>query len=113
MARGIREVMGRQHETFAYEYGCPSPSEQGWFLIRVVRFDSMEGIRVVVVHENITALKQAEVQVQRQQKHSINRRNWQLWAFFSPVSPTSLNNPLSVVMMQADLLREELRCPRW
>ncbi len=111
VARGIREVMGRQRETFAYEYGCPSPSEQGWFLIRVVRFDSIEGIRVVVVHENITALKQAEVQVQRQQETLYQQEKLAAMGFLLASVAHELNNPLSIVMMQADLLREELGAP--
>jgi signal transduction histidine kinase/CheY-like chemotaxis protein len=107
-ARGIREVMGQQRSTFACEYACPSPSEQRWFLMRVVRFDSTEGVRVVVVHENITALKQAEVQVQRQQEALYQQEKLAAMGFLLASVSHELNNPLSIVMMQADLLREEL-----
>ena len=111
VALGIREIIDRQLQTFAYEYVCPNPSEQCWFLMRVVRFDSTEGTRVVVVHENITALKQAEVQVQRQQEALYQQEKLAAMGFLLASVAHELNNPLSIVMMQADLLREELGEP--
>jgi hypothetical protein len=65
---GVQKVIGCQRGAFAWEYACPNASEQRWFLMRVVRFDNTEGVRVVVVHENVTALKQVELQMQRQQE---------------------------------------------
>jgi nitrogen-specific signal transduction histidine kinase/CheY-like chemotaxis protein len=79
--------------------------------MRVVRFDSVEGTRVVVVHENITALKQAEVQVQRQQETLYQQEKLAAMGFLLASVAHELNNPLSIVMMQADLLREELGEP--
>jgi two-component system NtrC family sensor kinase len=111
VALGIREVIGRQRRTFACEYTCPNPSEQCWFLMRVVRFDSIEGAHIVVVHENITALKQAEVQVQRQQETLYQQEKLAAMGFLLASVAHELNNPLSIVMMQADLLREELGEP--
>jgi two-component system NtrC family sensor kinase len=108
VARGIREVMEQQRDTFVWEYTCPSVSESRWFLMRVVRFDSVEGVRVVVVHENITALKQAESQMQRQQEALYQQEKLAAMGFLLASVAHELNNPLSVVMMQADLLREEL-----
>jgi signal transduction histidine kinase/ActR/RegA family two-component response regulator len=111
VALGIREVIDRQRRTFACEYACPNPSEQCWFLMRVARFDTIEGARVVVVHENITALKQAEVQVQRQQETLYQQEKLAAMGFLLASVAHELNNPLSIVMMQADLLREELGEP--
>ena len=108
VAQGIREVIGQQRSIFASEYACPSPAEPRWFLMRVVRFDSSEGVRVVIVHENITALKQAEVQVQHQQEALYQQEKLAAMGFLLASVSHELNNPLSIVMMQADLLREEL-----
>ena len=61
MARGIRDVMAGKVESFEQEYACHGPNRRRWFVARVTRFDSAEGPRVVVAHEDITPRKQAEL----------------------------------------------------
>lgn len=107
VATGIREVLTQQRAAFSYEYSCHSPSEQRWFLLRVAPFASPDGLRVVVVHENVTELKQAEAQLQRQQEALLQREKLAAMGSLLASVAHELNNPLSVVMMQADLLREE------
>ncbi|MBI5688808.1 MAG: PAS domain S-box protein [Verrucomicrobia bacterium] len=59
-ARGIRQVIAGKIEEFAREYDCHSPEERRWFLGRVTRFSGDGPPRVVVVHENLSPVKQAE-----------------------------------------------------
>ena len=59
MAEGIRSVMQGRQDEFRLEYPCHSPVEQRWFVVKVTRFRSNGG-NIVVAHENVTALKQAE-----------------------------------------------------
>lgn len=64
VAHGIRAVMAGQRVEFALEYPCHSPQEQRWFVVRVTRFAGEGPVRVVVAHENVTARKQAEDELQ-------------------------------------------------
>jgi PAS domain S-box-containing protein len=66
-AAGIRDVISGRREQFWMQYPCHSPEEGRWFEMRVTRFESPQGTRVAVSHENITerikalhALQQSE-----------------------------------------------------
>jgi len=54
---------GREAEWFL-EYPCHSPTEQRWFYCTVRRFPGEGPVRVVVAHENISSLKQAQAALQ-------------------------------------------------
>lgn len=64
-AAGIRSVLRGKRERFSLEYPCDSRGEQRWFLGRVNRFSGDGPRRIVVVHENITELKRAELSIQK------------------------------------------------
>ncbi|MDH3602623.1 MAG: ATP-binding protein, partial [Candidatus Tectomicrobia bacterium] len=104
---GIRDVMSGQRSVFSGEYACHCSMEQRWFLIHATRFESQERRRVVVVHENITEVKLAQIELQRQQE--VLYQNEKLAAMSGLLASVAheLNNPLSVITMQADLLQEE------
>ena len=59
-ADGLRSVLRGDVPEFSMEYPCHSPAEQCWFIGRVTRFQSGQPVRLVVVHENITARRRAE-----------------------------------------------------
>ena len=56
----LRQVLDGQRAGFQLEYPCHSPIEQRWFLARVSRIDGSQPPRIVVAHDNVTALKQAQ-----------------------------------------------------
>ncbi len=58
--KGIRDVISGVQATWTYEYPCPAPGEQRWFVCRVSRMPGEGPVRVVVAHENITAIKRAQ-----------------------------------------------------
>ncbi len=60
VARGIRAVIAGEIEEFVIDYPCHSPHEKRWFYMRATRLTGATTVRVVVSHENITALKRAE-----------------------------------------------------
>jgi len=64
VAEGIRDIMGGRCAEFQLEYPCHSPQEQRWFVVRVTRFAGDGPVRVVIAHENITARKRAEEELQ-------------------------------------------------
>ncbi len=66
VARGIRELLGRHRDDYHTEYPCHSESFQRWFGLDIRRFVSMEQDRLVVVHQNITERKLAEIAVEKE-----------------------------------------------
>ncbi|MDG3005719.1 PAS domain S-box protein [Paludisphaera mucosa] len=60
VAAGIRDVLAARRGAFEFEYPCHSPSRRRWFLGRVSPFVGGGPRRVVVSHEDVTAMKVAE-----------------------------------------------------
>jgi DNA-binding CsgD family transcriptional regulator len=60
VAEGIRQVIRGEVEEFLYDYPCHSPSGKHWYYMRAVRTTVEDPLRVVVSHEDITALKLTE-----------------------------------------------------
>lgn len=56
----LRLVLGGHRPGFQLEYPCHSPTERRWFLARVSRIEGSQPPRIVVAHDNVTALKQAQ-----------------------------------------------------
>ena len=59
-AEGIRSVISGEVSEFLMDYPCHSPEGRHWYYMRAVRMVSDGPVRVVVSHEEITALKLAE-----------------------------------------------------
>ena len=74
-AEGIRKVIDGDLKEFLMDYPCHSPIQKHWFYMRVVLLADPDSIKVIISHEEITALKLAEeslkqnaVQLVRQKK---------------------------------------------
>ncbi len=67
-AGGLRSVINHQENEFSLEYSRSFASTQQWFLIHATRFLFESSTRVVVVHENITARKQVEEGLKRDEE---------------------------------------------
>lgn len=63
--RGIRDVLTGKKRLFTLEYPCHSPFEQRWFVMKVTALKGAHPRQVVVVHTNVTALRKAELEMQR------------------------------------------------
>ncbi|MCB0112748.1 MAG: PAS domain S-box protein, partial [Caldilineaceae bacterium] len=51
---GIHQIIGGHISEFAYEYPCPLPEGQRWFVVRCTSFTVEDAIHVVVAHVDIT-----------------------------------------------------------
>ena len=61
VAAALREMLRGDRTDFRLEYRCDGDGERRWFQLRMSRFTSdHDGIRIVLAHENVTDLKQAE-----------------------------------------------------
>ena len=56
----LGEVLAGQRQRFELDYPCHSPTEQRWFVVRVARMAWPGALRIVVAHDNVTALKQVQ-----------------------------------------------------
>lgn len=74
VARGIRDVIAGKEEEFVMDYPCHSPDEKRWFYMRVTRAAGPGPLRIVVSHENITALKLAEERLREGEKRLYQER---------------------------------------
>ncbi len=68
VAAGIRAVLRGEIREFVLDYPCHSPTEEHWYYLRALRMSGDGPVRVVVSHEEITALKQAERALRRREQ---------------------------------------------
>ena len=68
VAAGIRAVIDGEVEEFLNDYPCHSEDGPHWYYMRVIRMAGPGPIRVVVSHEEITALKLTEEALQKSQE---------------------------------------------
>jgi len=68
VAQGIRAVIKGGTEEFLHDYPCHSEDGPHWYYMRAIRMAGPGPIRVVVSHEEITALKLAEEALQKSQE---------------------------------------------
>jgi DNA-binding CsgD family transcriptional regulator len=60
VAAGVRQVIEGSVDEFLLDYPCHSPDGPRWFYLRAIRMAGEGSTRVVVSHEDITALKLTE-----------------------------------------------------
>ena len=68
VARGIRSVISGEAEEYTVEYPCHSEEEKRWYFMRALRLDGPGPLRVIVSHENITALRVAEERLEARER---------------------------------------------
>jgi len=69
VAEGIRSIMEGRTTDFRTVYCCRSQREKLWFQLRATRFYDEGGMRLVMVHENITEIKHAESELREVTEH--------------------------------------------
>jgi len=61
---GINQVLSGERVCFSTEYACHSPTRRRWFVMRVTSLQNTRG-SAVISHENITARKLIEIEIDR------------------------------------------------
>ena len=98
VAKGIRQVIAGDLDEFIYDYPCHSPSGKHWYYMRAIRTAGEKPLRVVVSHEDITALKLTE-EALRRSRETLNEQARSL---------EESNIALKVLLNQRDLDRQAL-----
>jgi DNA-binding CsgD family transcriptional regulator len=73
VAAGIRRVIAGRVREFVYDYPCHSPEGKHWYYMRAIRMIGDDPLRVVVSHEDITALKLTEEALRRSREEIAER----------------------------------------
>ena len=68
VAAGIRSVIKGELIEFMHDYPCHGPDGRHFYYVRAIRVAEQAPIRVVVSHEDITALKLAEEALRKREK---------------------------------------------
>jgi len=68
VAAGIRSVIRGELKEFMYDYRCHGPDGRHFYYVRAIRVAEREPTRVVVSHQDITALKLAEETALKREK---------------------------------------------
>jgi DNA-binding CsgD family transcriptional regulator len=97
-AEGIRSVINGDVKVFLLDYPCHSPTQKHWFYMRVIRLTDPTSLKVIVSHEEITALKLAE--------ESLRKSKEQLMQQKKDLEETNI--ALKVLLKQRELDRVDL-----
>ncbi|HWI60479.1 MAG TPA: EAL domain-containing protein [Symbiobacteriaceae bacterium] len=80
IAAGIRAVLRGEQPEVSLEYCCHAPWEDRWFITRATRVSGQENAAVLITHENITARKLYEQQLEYRATHDeltgLPNRTW-------------------------------------
>ena len=68
VAAGIRKVIEGRTDEFLYDYPCHSADGPHWYYMRAIRMSGNGPLRVVVSHEEITALKLSEEALRKSER---------------------------------------------
>jgi len=98
VAEGIRAVLSGDLEEFLYDYPCHSEDSPHWYYMRTIRMKGPGPIRVVVSHEEITALKLAEEALKKSQEELFEQKQ----------SLEEANIALKVLLKQREADKQEL-----
>ena len=74
VAEGIRAVIGGELEESLHDYPCHSAEGPHWYYMRTIRMSGPGPMRVVISHEEITALKLTEEALRQSQKELIEQK---------------------------------------
>ena len=64
VSHGIRRVLEGSDAEFRLDYPCHSPIEERWFQLRACGFRHRDIAYAIIMHENVTVLKQQELLIQ-------------------------------------------------
>ena len=74
VSEGIRAVIRGELEEFLYDYPCHSEEGRHWYYLRTMRMTGPGLTRVVVSHEEITALKLTEEALKKSQEELFEQK---------------------------------------
>ncbi len=77
IAKGIRQVIQGYTQEFLFDYPCHSQDSKHWYYMRAIRMSDADPARVIISHEDITALKLVE-EALRESREELNEQKQSL-----------------------------------
>jgi len=115
LAGGVRAVLAGKADEFTIEYPAHTPTERQWFVGRVTRFPGEQstrdkhGARLVISHDNITARKLAEEEVNKAREQA-ELANLSKSAFLANTSH-ELRTPMTAILGYAEMMLDADQSP--
>ena len=81
VSTGIRKVINGKITEFLFDYPCHTEDSKHWYYMRAIRMSDTKPVRVIISHEEITALKLVEEALResreelKEQKQSLEEAN--------------------------------------
>jgi DNA-binding CsgD family transcriptional regulator len=81
VSTGIRKVINGKITEFLFDYPCHTENSKHWYYMRAIRMSDTKPVRVIISHEEITALKLVEEALResreelKEQKQSLEEAN--------------------------------------
>ena len=81
VSTGIRKVISGKITEFLFDYPCHTEDSKHWYYMRAIRMSDTKPVRVIISHEDITALKLVEEALResreelKEQKQSLEEAN--------------------------------------
>ena len=98
VAKGIRSVISGALEEYLYDYPCHGPDGRHWFYMRAIRMNDTGPIRVIISHEEITALKLSEEELRTSKRELESQK----------INLEEANIALKVLLRQRDEDKQEI-----
>lgn len=102
VAGGIRGVIAGKIEEFLVKYDCFTPEGRRWFLCRVKRFFDGGRECVIVVHADITAVEEAEMQLEEMRSQLAHAGRVATMGEMAAGIAHELNQPLAAISLYAE-----------
>jgi two-component system NarL family sensor kinase len=107
-ARALRDIIAGSRDSFRMEYPCMGPDGPRWFQLRVTRPSTANVRRIVIAHEDITDVKQAEESLARLSARIRQLQDEERRRIARELHDTTAQN-LLVISLNAARLSEQIR----
>ncbi|MCG8616078.1 MAG: helix-turn-helix transcriptional regulator, partial [Desulfobacterales bacterium] len=103
--RGINDLINKKKDEFILEYPCHSPETKRWFYMRATRLEIKKQLYIVISHENITPLKEAQENLMEKER-ALKKRQEEMEIQSAHLAEA--NTALKVLLNQRESDKEEL-----
>lgn len=96
-SNAMRELLAGKKSRYYFEYPCHSPNEERWFACHLSSFNHNRETFLVMAHENITDLKQAQRSIQEMQLQMLQNEKLASIGQLAAGVAHEINNPMAFI----------------